>query len=171
MRRFSSYFYRIIIGIIQALFPWSQKVTNSVLHTLIKNFGFLHPKQSVRQFLRKFRNFNPKFRILEFSPKLRVFNPKFRVFLFLQKLHKNVFPAMYQPFLIVSPKKWFLTYRNFGCRNRDFLLPKLRVFQIITKFLPKFRLSGNRTISRSFGRKKITVYRYVKKHVKIEFSH
>jgi hypothetical protein len=36
---------------------------------------------------------------------------------------------------------------------RDFQGPKLRISQILPKFKPKFRLSGNRRILRSFGRK------------------
>ena len=40
---------------------------------------------------------------------------------------------------------------------RDFAVPKLRVWKKLPKFIPKIRLSGNRRISRSFGRKWITV--------------
>jgi hypothetical protein len=47
---------------------------------------------------------------------------------------------------------------------RNFQGPKLRIWQKHPKLIPKFRLSGNRRIFRSFGRKWITVCCRNEKH-------
>jgi hypothetical protein len=53
----------------------------------------------------------------------------------------------------------------FRCKSKFFVFQRFffrptqtSEHQIHTKFLTKFRLSGNRRSSRSFGRKQITVY-------------
>jgi hypothetical protein len=114
------------------------------------NFGFYESKLRV---------FRPKLQV--FEPKLRIFRteisdllkPKFRVF----------------KTKVVSFAKVFLSSRNFGCWFLDFLRPKLLNIKSIRSFdwaetgeIIEFRLSENRRNSRSFGRKWITVYSFLK---------
>jgi hypothetical protein len=128
-----------------------------LIESVNQNFGFALPKHCGRQHLRKFRvqKFYPKLRVFLnrtfgfFEPKLRVFQPNFCVF-----------------------ENRSFVFLNQSCSfcKKNVVLPKLRVlipgffatetseYQIYTKFLTKFRLSGNRRNFRSFRWKWITVY-------------
>jgi hypothetical protein len=49
-------------------------------YTVIKNYGFLLPKQSVSKNKGMVRMFRPKFWVFDYHQELHFLNPKFRVF-------------------------------------------------------------------------------------------
>jgi hypothetical protein len=92
-----------------------------------------------KKFCPKLRCFKPKFRVYE--PKFRVFEPKLRVFRTETSFFLPETSCFWKPeFCVFKPKLFVL--------QRIFFRPT-ETYQIYTKF----RLSGNRRYSRSFGRK------------------
>jgi hypothetical protein len=126
------------------------------LNTVIQNFGFPLPKHSGRQLLWKFRV--QKFYFGVFNRNFGSFEPKLRIFRTETSFFLPETSCIWKPEFRIFLKQSF----SF-CKQIFFVLPILRVlipkffatetleYQIHAKFLTKFRLSGNRRNSRSFG--------------------
>jgi hypothetical protein len=125
------------------------------MRSVIQNFGFTLPKHSGRQLLRKFR-------VQKFYPKLRVFEPKLRVYRTETLGFRTETSCFWKPKFRVFKPKLLVLQRFFFCLTEtsgvDSGIFCDRNFGISnTTKITKFRLSGNRRNSRSFGRKWITV--------------
>jgi hypothetical protein len=89
----------------------------------------------------------------------RSFEPKLRGF--------RTETSFSYPKLRVFENRSFVFLNQSSSFCKDFFSSESSEYQIHTKFRTKFRLSGNRRNSRSFGRKLITVYKIFTQQFKI----